>query len=96
MVMKPAQIELSIDELILDARAVGALPSHAQQALHAEIERQLTHLLSIGEAPTLLQQNGQIEAMDAGRLALGHTHQAGSMERLGAQIAQTVYRSLER
>ncbi len=96
MVMRPTQIELSIDELILDARVVGALSSHAQQALRAEIERRLTHLLSVGEAPALLQQNGQIEAMDAGRLALGHTHQAGSMERLGAQIAQTVYRSLER
>lgn len=96
MGMKPAQIELAIDELILDARAVGALSARAQQALRAEIERQLTHLLSASDAPAQLQRSGEIEAMDAGRLAHSHISPTGGMEQLGAQIAQAVYRSLNR
>lgn len=96
MGMKPMQVELAIDELILDARAVGALSPRAQQALRAEIERQLTHLLSAGDAPAQLRHSRTIEAMDAGRLAHSHVPPTGSVERLGAQIAQTVYRSLNR
>lgn len=96
MGVKPAQIELVIDELVLDAQVAGALSARGQATLRAEIERQLTHLLGAGETPAQLQHGGQIEAVDAGRLALGHAQPAGSIERLGAQIAQTVYRSLNR
>jgi len=96
MGVKPAQIELSIDELILDARVVGALSPRALQALRAGVEQELSRLLNTGELPAQLQRSGQIDTVDAGRLGRGHTQQAGTVARLGAQIAQSVYRSLER
>lgn len=96
MVMKPAQIELSIDELILDARVVGALSPRALQTLRAGVEHELSRLLNTGELPAQLQRSLQIEAMDAGYLARGDAHRGGHGEQLGAQIAQSVYRSLVR
>ena len=96
MVVRPAQIELAIDELILDARVAGVSSPRALQSLRAEVERELTRLLNAGELPAQLQHSRQIEAVNAGHLARGHAHQAGGVERLGAQIAQSVYRSLAR
>lgn len=94
MGVKPAQIELSIDELILDARVAGALTPRALQRLRVEIERELTHLLNAGELPTQLQRSGQVAAVDAGLLSRDHAQAAGNVTHLGAQIAQSVYRSL--
>lgn len=96
MGVKPAQIELSIDELILDARVAGALSPRALQRLRVEVERELTHLLNAGELPAQLQRSGQVAAVDAGRLVQGHTQPANHVAQLGAQIAQSVYRSLGR
>lgn len=94
MGVRPAQVELSIDELILDARVVGALPPHALQTLRAEVEQELSRLLNAGELPAQLQRSLQIEALEAGHLARSNAHRAGHREQLGAQIAQSVYRSL--
>lgn len=94
MGVRPAQIELSIDELILDARVVGALSPRAVQALRAEIEAELTRLLSTEELPAQIQGNLQVETLDAGHLAPSNAHRTGHREQLGAQIAQSVYRSL--
>lgn len=96
MGVRPAQIELSIGELILDAGVAGALSPRALQTLRAAVERELTHLLNAGELPAHFQRSGQVETVDAGRLVRGHTLRAGTVERLGVQIAQSVYRSLER
>jgi|GEM_PF-1419056 len=96
MGVKPAQIELSIDELILDARVVGALSPRALHALRAGVEQELSRLLNTGELPAQLQRSLQIEAMDAGHLARGDAHRGDHAEQLGAQIAQSVYRSLVR
>uniref|UniRef100_A0A7C1FPB8 Uncharacterized protein n=1 Tax=Caldilinea aerophila TaxID=133453 RepID=A0A7C1FPB8_9CHLR len=96
MGVKPAQIELSIDELILDAGVAGALSPRALQTLRAEVEHELIRLLNAGELPAQLQHSLQIEAMDAGHLARGDMHQVGSAGQLGTQIAQSVYRSLAR
>ncbi|MBO9392137.1 hypothetical protein [Caldilinea sp.] len=96
MGMRPAQIELSIDELILDAGVAGALSPRALQALRAEVEHELARLLNAGELPAQLQHSLQIEAVDAGHLARGDAHRGGHGEQLGAQIAQSVYRSLAR
>lgn len=96
MGVRPAQIELAIDELILDPRVAGALSPRALQTLRAEVERELTRLLNTGNLPAHLQHSGQIDTVDAGRLVRGHAQQAGPVARLGAQIAQSVYRGLER
>jgi len=96
MGMRPAQIELSIDELILDAGVAGALSPRALQALRAEVEHELARLLNAGELPAQLQHSLQIEAVDAGHLARDDAHRGGHGEQLGAQIAQSVYRSLAR
>jgi len=96
MGVKPAQIELSIDELILDAGVAGALSPRALQTLRAEVEHELIRLLNAGELPAQLQHSLQIEAMDAGHLARGAVRQVENGEQLGAQIAQSVYRSLVR
>lgn len=96
MGVKPAQIELSIDELILDARIAGVLSPRALQRLRVEIERELTHLLNAGEMPARLQRSSQVETVDAGRLVQDHAQAAGNVTHLGAQIAQSVYRSLAR
>ena len=96
MGVRPGQIELSIDELLLDAGVAGALSPRALQTLRAEVEHELTHLLNAGELPAHFQRSGQVETVDAGRLVRGHTLRAGTVERLGVQIAQSVYRSLER
>lgn len=96
MGVKPTQIELSIEELILDAGVAGALSPRALQSLRAEVEDELTRLLNTKELPAHFQRSGQIDTVDAGRLGRGHTQQARTVERLGAQIAQSVYRSLER
>lgn len=94
MAVKPAQIELLIDELMIDERVIGKLPPRARQALHAEVERELTRLLSAGDLPPQLRQSGQVEEVDGGRIARGHTNHTAGAEPLGAQIAQSVYRSL--
>lgn len=96
MGVRPAQIELSITELILDARVVGALSPRGVQALRAEVEHELTRLLNAGELPAQLQHSLWIEAVDAGHLTRGAARQAGHRGRLGAQIAHSVYRSLVR
>ena len=41
MGVRPAQIELTIDELILDAGVAGALSPRALQTLRAEVEHEL-------------------------------------------------------
>lgn len=94
MAVKPAQIEFSIDELVIDEHLIGKLSPRARQALHAEVERELTRLLSAGELPPQLWQSGQVEEVDGGRIARGHTDRTAGAEPLGAQIAQSVYRSL--
>lgn len=96
MGMKPAQVELSIDELILDARVAGARSPRALQALRAEIEAELTRLLRAGELPAQFQGNLRVETVDAGRLVRSDAHRAGAGEQLAAQIAQSIYRSLVR
>lgn len=96
MGVKPAQIELSIEELILDAGVASALSPRALQTLRIEIEEELARLFQTEGAPAHFERSSQIDSVDAGRLRRGHTQQAGRVERLGAQIAQSVYRSLER
>jgi hypothetical protein len=72
------------------------LSPRALQALRAGVEQELSRLLNTGELPAQLQRSLQIEAMDAGRLARGDAHRGDHAEQLGAQIAQSVYRSLVR
>lgn len=96
MGVRPGQIELAIDALILDARIAGALSPRALQTLRVEVEDELTRLLNTGELPAHLQRSSQVETVDAGRLVRGRTQSAGTVDRLGVQIAQSVYRSLVR
>jgi hypothetical protein len=96
MDVKPAQIEFTIDELVIDERVAGKLSPRGLNALHAEVEGELTRLLSAGELPPQLQRSGRIEEADGGRIARVRTDHTVGNERLGAQIAQSVYRSLRR
>jgi len=97
MDVKPARIELSIDELIVDEAVVGTLSPLALQALRAEVERELAHLLSEGKLPPSLQQAGQIEQLAGSRIATGRAgRSADSSQPPGAAIAQSIYRSLEK
>lgn len=96
MDVMPTQIECTIDELVIDERAAGKLSPRDLNALRVEVERELARLLGAKALPSQLQHDGRIEEVNGGQLAHSHVHQTGSVERLGAQIAQTVHRSLNR
>ena len=95
MDVKPAQIELSIDELLIDEALLGKMSPRALETLRADVERELTHLLGAGAVPAHLQQAGQIGQLAPGRSAAGRLERsAGSGQTLGAAIAQSVYWSM--
>ena len=85
MDLRPAQIRLHIDELVMHGVPVGD-----RDALGEAIRGELTRLLSAGALPTALARNLQVPSLDAGALPV-----TSSQPRvLGTQVAQAVHRSL--
>jgi hypothetical protein len=87
--MKPANVELHIEELILHGFAPGD-----RYHIGAAIERELTQLFSAaGGIPPTLMQSIDVERLDGGAFHVAPGAKTGT---IGAQIAQAVYGELHR
>ena len=86
--MKPANVELYIEELVLD----GFAPADRYR-IGAALEHELTQLFSQGGVPPALTQSVEMERLDGGAFQVAPAARA---ETIGAQVAQTVYGELKR
>lgn len=64
-----------------------------QPRIASVVQRELHRLLSQGELPAILRQNGSIEQLDG---ASFQTKASESIESTGVQIARSLYRGLKR
>jgi hypothetical protein len=88
MGMKPKNIELHIEELVLDGFEQGD-----KQKIAEAVERELTSLFAKKGIPASFSEGGMINHLDGG------TFQAASdskPETLGAKVAQAVYGGLKK
>jgi hypothetical protein len=81
--MRPANIELHIEELVLHGFAPGD-----RHRIGEAVERELQRLFAEQGAPPSLTHGGEIEHLDGG--AFEAPHSAGG-ETIGARIAQNLY-----
>lgn len=81
--MKPANIALHIDELILHGFAPGD-----RYRIGEAVERELTRLLSEQGVPDPMIKGGEHERLDGGMFSAGPT---GKPETIGVQVAQAVH-----
>jgi len=86
--MKPANVELHIEELILH----GFAPADRYR-IGAALERELTQLFGAGGVPPTFMQSIEVERLDGGAFQVAP---GGRAEAIGAQVAQTVYGELHR
>jgi hypothetical protein len=81
--MRPANIELHIEELVLHGFAPGD-----RYSIGEAVERELQRLFAEQGAPPSLTQGAEIERLDGGSFGVA----AGSRgEVIGAEVAQAVY-----
>jgi hypothetical protein len=81
--MKPANIELHIEELVLRGFAPGD-----RYRIGEAVEAELQRLFAEQGAPPSLTQDGEIERLDGGSFEMA----AGSRsDAIGAQVAHAVY-----
>ena len=86
--MKPANVELHIEELILH----GFAPADRYR-IGASIERELARLFSASDVPPSFAQNIEVDRLDGGAFQVAPGARA---ETIGAQVAQAVYGELHR
>jgi len=84
--MKPKNIELNIDELVLH----GFLPGDRYRIGEA-VERELTRLLADRGVPESLERGGEIGHVDGGAFEVAPGSRA---QVVGAQVAKAVYGGL--
>jgi hypothetical protein len=88
--MRPAEIDLRIDELVLHGFAAGDR-RRLGQAVERELSRLLEEGVAGGEIPRALTTDGALAFGDGGVIHLA----AGSgPEAAGAQVARAVYRAI--
>jgi hypothetical protein len=85
--MKPAKVELHIEQLILHGFAPGD-----RYRIADALERELASLLGTG-VPWSLTHSLDVERLDSGAF---HTAPGAPGETIGGQVAQAVYRGLKR
>ena len=86
--MKPKNIELNIEELVLHGFAPGD-----RYSIGEAVERELTRLLTDRGVPQSLERGGEIANMDGGAFEVATGSRS---EAIGAQVARSVYGGLRR
>lgn len=81
--MRPRQIELQIDELVLDGFEI-----RDQQRVGLALQNELQRLFTEHGVPSSLEQGGTVPRLDGG--AVNVTATTGG-DAIGAQIAHSVY-----
>lgn len=81
--MKPARMELSIDELVLHGFAPGD-----RRRISQAVQRELTRLAAEQGFPQEQMKRGAIGRLDAGTIRIDPVRRP---ERIGAQVAQSVH-----
>ena len=81
--MKPKNIELNIDELVLHGFSPGD-----RYSIGEAVERELTRLLADRGVPQSLERGGEIANMDGGAFEVA---QGSRAQVVGAQVAKAVY-----
>ena len=84
--MKPQEIDVRIDELVLHGFSSTDGPR-----IGAALEGELARLFTEPGVPTALGRGGRIGALDAGQFDVASSARA---EGVGAQVAQKVHRGL--
>ena len=84
--MKPKNIELNIEELVLHGFSPGD-----RYGIGEAVERELTRLLADRGVPESLERGGEIANMDGGAFEVAPGSRA---EAIGAQVARAVYGGL--
>ena len=84
--MKPKNIELNIDELVLHGFAPGD-----RYRIGEAVEQELTRLLADKGVPQSLERGGEIGHVDGGAFEVA---QGSRAQVVGAQVAKAVYRGL--
>jgi hypothetical protein len=85
--MKPYNIELHIEELVLHGFAPGD-----RHAISAAIQGELTRLFAEQGVHPSLQRSREVEKMDGGAFSMRAGAKAGT---IGTQVAHAVYGGLE-
>ncbi len=86
--MKPPNIELHIEELVLH----GFKPQD-RAAIGEAVQRELTRLFTEGGLHSSLHREHQVSRLDGGTF---HVKQGSNPATIGAQIAQKVYGRIKR
>ena len=84
--MKPENVELHIEELVLRGFAPGD-----RYRIGEAVERELARLFDEQGVPPSLAQRSGIERLDGGAFEVAHGSKA---ERVGVQVAQAIYGGL--
>jgi hypothetical protein len=85
MGMKPKNIELNIEELVLHGFSPGD-----RHSIGEAVERELTRLLADRGVPQSLERGGEIANMDGGAFEVADSR----AQVVGAQVAKAVYGGL--
>ena len=86
--MKPKNIELNIDELVLHGFSPGD-----RYSIGEAVERELTQLLTDRGVPQSLERGREVASVDGGAIELATGSRS---EAIGAQVARAVYGGLRR
>ena len=86
--MKPENVELRIEDLVLRGFAPGD-----RYRIGVAMERELARLFDEQGVPPSLAQGSEIERLDSGAFEVAH---GSKSEAVGAQIAQAIYGGLSR
>ena len=84
--MKPKNIELNIEELVLHGFSPGD-----RHRIGEAVERELTRLLADRGVPQSLAQGGEVASVDGGAFEVAEGSRA---DVVGAQVAKAVYGGL--
>ena len=84
--MKPENVELHIEELVLRGFAPGE-----RHRIGEAVERELVRLLDEHGVPPSLAQGFEVERLDGGAFEVSH---GSKSETVGAQVAQAIYGGL--
>ena len=86
MGMKPRNIELNVEELVLHGFSPGD-----RYRIGEVVERELVHMIAERDLPSSLADGGKIDHLDGGAFEAA---QGSRPEEIGLQVAQAVYRGV--
>lgn len=86
--MRPSEVELHVEELVLEGFASGD-----GARIGAAVQRELARLLSAQAVPAALSQAHEVDVVHAGQFGVPT---GAASEAIGARIARAVYGGLTR